>query len=211
MGNRQYWYSKSISFLLVTLFAGCNLVHADVFSPPSPFKKTGTNVTLVTPTNNVGIGSATPQSALVVAGTVTATAFSGSGAIPQGMIVMWSGTIATIPTGWELSDGTCSITCPDLRNRFIVAADADDAGAAKSTITGSAAQSGGSTTITSSNMPAHTHTLSPTTRQSAGGDGPNFGTSANGGSSYDVSPTGSTGGGTAYTQPFYALAYVIKI
>ncbi len=37
-----------------------------------------------------------------------------------GMIVLWSGTIATIPAGWALCDGT--LGTPDLRDRFILAA-----------------------------------------------------------------------------------------
>jgi hypothetical protein len=37
-----------------------------------------------------------------------------------GMIMLWSGSSATIPTGWLLCDGTNST--PDLRNRFVVGA-----------------------------------------------------------------------------------------
>lgn len=40
--------------------------------------------------------------------------------MPSGVIVMWSGSIATIPTGWLLCNGTSGT--PDLRNRFIVGA-----------------------------------------------------------------------------------------
>jgi hypothetical protein len=40
--------------------------------------------------------------------------------VPTGVIVMWSGSIASIPSGWLLCDGTNST--PDLRNRFIVGA-----------------------------------------------------------------------------------------
>ena len=75
-------------------------------------------------------------------------------AFVTGMIMMWSGTIATIPSGWLLCDGTSGT--PDLRNKFVIAADADSGGAAKTTITGSATQTGGSKdAITVS----HTHTL----------------------------------------------------
>ena len=49
-----------------------------------------------------------------------------------GMIMMWSGTIATIPSGWLLCNGSSGT--PDLRNRFIVGAFADDAGVAKAKI-----------------------------------------------------------------------------
>lgn len=39
---------------------------------------------------------------------------------PVGGIIMWSGTIASIPSGWALCDGTSGT--PDLRNRFIIGA-----------------------------------------------------------------------------------------
>jgi hypothetical protein len=38
--------------------------------------------------------------------------------VPQGGIMMWSGTIASIPTGWSLCDG--SNGTPDLTDKFIV-------------------------------------------------------------------------------------------
>lgn len=37
--------------------------------------------------------------------------------MPTGAIVMWSGTLASIPAGWVLCDGTPPT--PDLRNRFV--------------------------------------------------------------------------------------------
>jgi hypothetical protein len=40
--------------------------------------------------------------------------------IPTGVIVMWSGTVASIPAGWALCNGTNGT--PDLRDRFIVGA-----------------------------------------------------------------------------------------
>jgi hypothetical protein len=44
---------------------------------------------------------------------------SGTG-IPTGVIFLWSGSIASIPSGFALCDGTSGT--PDLRNRFIVGA-----------------------------------------------------------------------------------------
>jgi hypothetical protein len=41
-------------------------------------------------------------------------------AVPTGAILMWSGSIATIPSGWLICDGTNGT--PDLRSRFIVGA-----------------------------------------------------------------------------------------
>lgn len=64
------------------------------------------------------------------------------GAVPIGGIIMWSGTVATIPANWQLCNGTNGT--PDLRDKFIAGARQDDAGAAKTNLTGSLTQSGGS-------------------------------------------------------------------
>jgi hypothetical protein len=69
--------------------------------------------------------------------------------------MMWSGTIATIPSGWLLCDGSNST--PDLRNRFVIGANADDGGAAKTSVTGSATQSGGTKDAI---VVSHSHTTS---------------------------------------------------
>lgn len=37
--------------------------------------------------------------------------------VPTGAILMWSGTLAQVPTGWALCDGTNGT--PDLRDRFV--------------------------------------------------------------------------------------------
>lgn len=37
--------------------------------------------------------------------------------VPAGVIVLWSGTLAAIPAGWALCDGTQGT--PDLRDRFV--------------------------------------------------------------------------------------------
>ena len=48
------------------------------------------------------------------------TGSSGGGSLPQGSIIMWSGDTSSIPTGWQLCDGTNGT--PDLRNRFVIGA-----------------------------------------------------------------------------------------
>lgn len=45
---------------------------------------------------------------------------SASGTIPVGGIIMWSGSVASVPTGWSICNGANGT--PDLRNRFIVGA-----------------------------------------------------------------------------------------
>jgi hypothetical protein len=77
----------------------------------------------------------------------------GSG-FPSGGIIMWSGTIATIPSGWYLCNG--SNGTPDLRNRFIVGAHSDTSGVAYTTITGSNTQTGGTKDTI---VVSHTHTI----------------------------------------------------
>lgn len=73
--------------------------------------------------------------------------------IPAGVILMWSGSVATIPAGWQLCDGTNG--SPDLRDRFVVGAGSlygvGAAGGSKDAIT--VAHSHG-VTITD---PGHTH------------------------------------------------------
>lgn len=64
----------------------------------------------------------------------------GSG-VPSGVILMWSGSIASIPSGWQLCDGTNGT--PDLRDKFVVGARQDQGGVAETDIEGSLAQTGG--------------------------------------------------------------------
>jgi hypothetical protein len=94
-------------------------------------------------------GTISGISALGVSGTMTATSFVGSGMLPVGGIVIWSGSVGSIPTGFFLCDG--SNGTPDLRNDFIIGAGGAYAVGA----------TGGSNTITT--VPAHTHTVSGTT------------------------------------------------
>jgi len=51
---------------------------------------------------------------------IATTAFVTQNAILKGMIVMWSGSVETIPAGYALCDGTNDT--PDLRDRFVVGA-----------------------------------------------------------------------------------------
>jgi hypothetical protein len=46
-----------------------------------------------------------------------ASELGGGAALPTGIIVMWSGAIANIPSGWVLCDGTNGT--PDLRDKFV--------------------------------------------------------------------------------------------
>lgn len=117
--------------------------------------------------------------------------------IPTGTIVIWSGAIVDIPSGWHLCDGTAGT--PDLRDRFLVGAGSGYGVGA----TGGEA----SHTLTVSEIPAHTH---PVPRQTALGgvyDALNKQTN-----SEEDGVTKSTGGGASHENrpPYYALAYIMK-
>jgi microcystin-dependent protein len=81
--------------------------------------------------------------------TLATTAFVRS-IIPAGVILMWSGSVASIPSGWLLCNGSSGT--PDLRDRFIVGAGSSYAVGA----TGGSATN----TLTTSELPSHTHSLS---------------------------------------------------
>jgi microcystin-dependent protein len=102
-----------------------------------------------------------------------------SGTIPVGGIIMWSGTIATIPTGWSLCNGTNGT--PNLQDRFIVGAGSGYAVAA----TGGA----NSVALTINEMPSHSH------GGTTGNDSPNHTHNLNSGfDQYYVINDGNFGG-----------------
>lgn len=83
-------------------------------------------------------------------------------AVPYGCILIWSGTIATIPTGWRICDGTNNT--PDLRDKFVIGAKLDSNGRAQTTITGAATYQGGSK---DAQTVAHSHTATSTANSTA--------------------------------------------
>ena len=150
-----------------------------------------------------------------------------SAAFSSGMIIMWSGSIATIPSGWVLCNGSNST--PDLRNRFIIGAHSDTAGVAYTTVTGSNTTSGGSkdaitvshthTATSTVTDPGHLHAYRYDAAVAQNGSGRN----GSGGSSSlntdsavtnitvgtSISTTGSSGT-NANLPPYYALAFIMK-
>ena len=180
-------------------------------------------------------GNTTLSSTLTVNSSVGSSgqvlASRGAGLSPQwssvgfvaGMIVMWSGTVATIPSGWVLCNG--SNGTPDLRDKFIIGATQDDSGVAKTNITGSLTQTGGSkdAIVVSHNHtatvtdPGHTHTASGISNLGGGSNAFNWSTgastqttnSATTGISVSISTQGSSGT-NANLVPYYALAFIQK-
>ena len=178
----------------------------------------------------------TPLAPTAAAGTnntqIATTAFVAAfSAVPAGVIVMWSGSIASIPSGWALCNG--SNGTPDLRDRFIVGAGSSYAVAATGGSKDAIAVSHTHTaTVTD---PGHAHEIvsSGRGRSSPGNDPVFFNTktrsgsasfegvsastvTANNGTSSEttgvtvgISTTGSSGT-NANLPPYYALAYIQK-
>jgi hypothetical protein len=151
---------------------------------------------------------------------IATTAFVLANAVPSGVILLWSGSVASIPSGWLLCNGTSGT--PDLRNRFIVGAGS----------TYNPGNTGGSAdaTLVSHNHTA-TSTVSSTTHnhQTQGyadnsGSGVGFLRTSQGGNlalinttavspNVTVSTTIANAGSSATNAnlpPYYALAYIMK-
>ena len=138
-----------------------------------------------------------------------------SNAFVAGMIIIWSGSLGSVPAGWVLCDGTNAT--PDLRNRFVVAAGSTYAVGATG---GSADAIVVSHTHTATSVvtdPGHVHTGVVST---VGGDvtGPGdrctiAGQTNSAVTGITVATTNATAGvsGTnANLPPYYALAYIMK-
>ncbi len=191
---------------------------------------------------NAGItspGTVTSSGTLAVTGNLTVDGASGSsgqvltsagsGSTPtwttqfvSGMIMLWSGSTGTIPSGWVICDGTNST--PDLRNRFVVGAGS----------TYSVDATGGSADAT---LPTHTHTATSSVTDpghkhlsAQGTEFPQYGESGsvsgpsglrNDGQGFTETKTtgisvstsianAGSSGTNANLPPYYALAYIMK-
>jgi hypothetical protein len=136
------------------------------------------------------------------------------------MILAWSGSVASIPSGWVLCDGTNST--PDLRNRFIVGAGdtyaVDATGGSADAIVVSHTHTATSTSTVTD--PGHFHTFSGPGKGPGGNPlignvpGTNSATSTNTtgitvATSTSLTTEGSSGT-NANLPPYYALCYIMK-
>jgi hypothetical protein len=155
----------------------------------------------------VGIGTPTPNSKLEVAGTIHSTSGgykfpdgssqTTAAILPHGVIVMWSGTLATIPSGWALCDGTNST--PDLRDRFIFGwSEGVDPGA-----------KGGSTSHDHTfDIPHFLSGLPSAVHQHAAGYGTWSGASDH---RHGIDPPEDTTTIANHLPPYYKLAFIMKL
>lgn len=147
---------------------------------------------------------------VVVRGSVEAE----MGTVPKGAVLMWSGQIKDIPSGWRLADGAPGthgivngVTVPDLRGRFVVGYQDDDPDYRQVHGTG-----GAKTTA----LPSHQHGLNK--------NEPFIGPHNHGPNVHGSGPTHDTGTGDEVTQgisadpdpsenrpPYIVLAYIVYV
>ncbi|MPM50906.1 hypothetical protein SDC9_97652 [bioreactor metagenome] len=144
--------------------------------------------------------------------------------VPAGCILLWSGAATAIPSGWALCNGESGT--PNLRDRFIVGAGSTYAVGA----TGGAS----SVTLTTDQIPSHTHsnTIGSESNHTHGVTA-GIGTSSSGsaswaGDSQSGTKTVTSGKGSAHTHtitkasaggggshenrpPYYAMCYIMKL
>jgi hypothetical protein len=141
-------------------------------------------------------------------------------AIPAGVILMWSGSIASIPSGWTLCDGSNST--PDLRNKFIVSAGGTYIVGATGGTADAVVVSHTHTATSTVTDPTHNHASFYNGAYNGGGAGNAMGGGGNTpGYNTTSSSTGITVGTTVTSAgvsgtnqnlpPYYALAYIMKL
>lgn len=154
-------------------------------------------------------------------GTALTDAATVGQAVPSGAILMWSGSIATIPTGWLICDGTNGT--PDLRSKFVVGAGSTYAVNATGGSADAVVVSHNHGGATGGQSNTHTHALSGNAISSdyAGLSGTNSPSILNGTTS--VNTTNINGQDHTHTiasdgvsgtnknlPPYLALAYIMK-
>ena len=172
--------------------------------------------------NGATLGATTPANATVVNLTVTGTT-TGITFIPSGIISMWSGSIASIPSGWLLCNGSSGT--PDLRDRFVIGAGSTYAVAATGGTKDAIVVSHTHTATSTVTDPGHTHNFAARGDDGQGtpiaygvvgynadvGSGAGGMASASTGVSVATAVATSGSSGTdANLPPYYALAFIMK-
>jgi hypothetical protein len=147
------------------------------------------------------------------------TAFVFANSVPVGAIILWSGSIGTIPSGYSLCDG--SNGTPNLRDKFIVGAGTayavGDLGGSKDAIVVGHTHTATSTVTD----PGHTHLVAnyagvnanaPRISANTGGTaGDRTGSSTTGITVATTLASSGSSGTNANLPPYYALAYIMRV
>jgi microcystin-dependent protein len=183
--------------------------------------------------DNSIIGGTTPAAGSFTTLLANSVAVVAGFHVPAGGIIMWSGAISAIPSGWVICDGANST--PNLTDRFVIHASADSGATYDVGDTGGAA----TVTLSEAEMPAHAHAAGDIVTASAGAHthdiALSFSLRDNNQESFTVADiatgsstratqsagahthtmsgnSGAKGSGAAHENlpPYYALAYIMK-
>jgi hypothetical protein len=140
--------------------------------------------------------------------------------LPSGMIVLWSGSVGSIPSGWVLCNGSNST--PDLRDKFVVGAGSTYAVGGTGGSANAVVVSHTHTATSTVTDPGHVHSIDYDKNAGFGTNaaheiyrsGTVFTANTNSNTTgITVSTTNATAGvsGTnANLPPYYALCYIMK-
>jgi hypothetical protein len=182
--------------------------------------------------NNVLLGNGTSAVNFVAPGTSgnvltsNGSTWISAGGFVTGMIMLWSGSIASIPSGWAICNG--SNGTPDLRNRFIVGAGSTYAVGATGGSANAIVVSHTHTATSTVTDPGHFHTTTWNNINDFNAGGQTPGAEANPDDSqgtFTINTNSKTTGITVATTnastgssgtnanlpPYYALAYIMKL
>jgi hypothetical protein len=168
-------------------------------------------------------GGLTLDGAAGTSGQVMVSAGSGNtptwgNAFVAGMIMLWSGSSASIPSGWLLCDGSSST--PDLRNRFVVGATSTYAVGATGGSADAIVVSHTHTATSTVTDPGHTHLVANyagvnlnaprISANTANTAGDRTGSSTTGITVATTLASSGSSGTNANLPPYYALCYIMK-
>jgi len=132
--------------------------------------------------------------------------------LPTGAIILWSGSLGSVPTGYVLCDGTNST--PDLRDRFVVGAGSTYSVAATGGTADAIVVSHTHTVIDPGHL--HVYTRATGTDTVSGGGitintnvSPTSSNTSTASTGISVASSGTSGTGQNL-PPYYALAYIMK-
>ncbi len=220
----QLWYNPTSTSISVYNGSNWLTLASNQYTSVNFVHKTGDTLTgplILNADPLVNLEAATKHYVDVAVSTVG----SGSGLfelkLPIGCIILWSGSLVTVPVGWHICDGTNGT--PDLQNKFVLGASSTNpigtTGGSSNLVLSFTTDSH---TLTTDEIPFHHHNIYDRVIFPGQGLTHDGSLEIDAGVSTNLGTTsGDAGGGLGHTHginqtitttpPFYALAYIMKV